>query len=241
VTRLRFVLFSLIITLVSSSSASALSPFTRGTTGIDASWPKQNCDLVQKSRPAAAFGIIGVNHGLDFTYNNCLSQEAGTFGNNYSLYLNTGYPGISYSLKYQSYPRHCSEFSNQCLAYNYGYNDAKLSIKYADLNNAHATNWWLDVETDNSWTDNPFVNVSELQGTIAAIKQYTFFSTIGFYSLQDQWFILTGDWDNDYFAWTATGADNKAAAVEACREPSFTGGKLLLAQYTLKLDEDYVC
>ena len=76
---------------------------------------------------------------------------------------------------------------------------------------------------------------------IAAIRHYTFLSTIGFYSLQDQWAILTGNWDNDYIAWTATGAYSRASAVDACSQPSFTGGKLLLAQYTLKLDEDYVC
>lgn len=232
--------FSLVLVLIISSSASALSPYMPGSTGLDVSWPKQNCEVVQKARPPAAFGIVGVNHGLDFTYNDCLSRETSAFSN-YSLYLNTGYPGISYGLKYQTYPKHCQEFDNQCLAYNYGFNDAKKSISYANLNNAHATQWWLDVETDNSWTNNPFVNVSELQGMIAAIKKYTFISQIGFYSLQAQWSIITGNWDNDYLAWTATGAYSQTKAQQACKDPSFTGGKLLLAQYTLKLDEDYVC
>jgi len=42
-------------------------------------------------------------------------------------------------------------------------------------------------------------------------------------------------------AWAATGSVRDHDAHTACNEPSFTGGKLILTQYTLQLDQDYVC
>jgi hypothetical protein len=234
-------ILALIITLV-PLSVLALSPnqYPASNTGIDVSWPQQNCQIVSHARPKAAFAIIGVNHGLDFTGNTCLVEEASSF-DNYSLYLNTGYPGSSYGLKYQSSPEPCSSTNNKCLAFNYGFNDVKYSLTYADLHNVHTTNWWLDVETDNSWTTDPTTNVAALLGMIAALRYYTFLSSIGFYSLPGQWNQLTNDWRSGLPVWAATGSTSQKTARKACHESSFTAGKIVLTQYTLKLDEDYAC
>jgi hypothetical protein len=206
---------------------------------VDVSWP--NCKLA----PSNVFGngIIGVSGGLDFSRNPCLSQETGWFVN-YALYVNTGYPGVDSHKKFPSAPKLCrasDKSYKQCLAYNYGYNATKYAITYANLSNAHATQWWLDVETENSWTNSPLVNRASLQGAIDAIRQNVLFARVGIYSSPNQWNLLTGKWHNGLPAWLATGGTSRAAALSACQDKSFTAGPLQLTQYTPNLDQNLIC
>jgi hypothetical protein len=204
---------------------------------VDVSWP--NC----KTAPANTFGagIIGVNGGLDFHPNPCLAQETAWFGQ-YALYINTGYPGSSSVRKFPASPKHCRASDKHCLAYNYGYNATIYAINYANLQNAHARQWWLDVETDNSWTNNFLVNRASLQGVTDAIKQKVLFSTVGIYSSPNQWYIITGKWQNKLPVWIAAGTSSKAIAAKACGAKPFTGGTTTqLSQYTTGLDENLSC
>ena len=105
----------------------------------DVSWP--NCGL---NLPKADIGIVGVTGGLALKPNPCLAHEAGLF-KNLSVYVNTGYPGITKAAKFSDYPKLCSLKNEQCLAYNYGYNSGLYDIKYALLNGVVADRWWLDV------------------------------------------------------------------------------------------------
>jgi hypothetical protein len=220
-----------------SGNAWALSPYPAMSTGTDVSWP--NC-REQPEASHTAFGIVGVNDGLDFAGNPCLSQETSWFSD-YSLYLSTGYPGLSYGRKYQTFPNLCSKNNNQCLAYNYGFNAARYAINFASLHDVHTTQWWLDVETVNSWTSNTQTNVTVLQGMITALKRYTFLPTIGFYAYPGQWDTLTGSWRNNYAAWVATGTTSRSSGIAACKDVSFDGSSTVLTQYTKALDKDYVC
>lgn len=157
--------------------ALGLSFYQPGTTGIDVSWPPANCSA---QRPAGiTFAIIGLNDGRDFTVNPCAVKEASQFGGRYSLYLNTGWPGKKPADAFPNYPRKCQLSDPGCLAYNYGYNDVLYSLRRADTHNLHTTNWWLDVETDNSWSSSPAVNQANLQGMVKALRQSAPFSTIG--------------------------------------------------------------
>jgi hypothetical protein len=203
---------------------------------VDISWP--NC----QSFPRTGYtqGIVGVTGGLDFRPNKCLNAEAAMFSV-YQLYMNTGYPGAGYGRKFQHAPLTCGPTSYVCLGYNYGYNAAMYALNYASRQDAHATTWWLDVETDNSWTTNPNVNIAVLRGAVAAIKQHIFPVTVGYYSYPGQWELLTNNWHNGLPAWVATGQTAKTAAVLACHGTSFTGGPISLAQYTVILDENVAC
>jgi hypothetical protein len=226
------------ITFLGSTPVYALPFYQAGTSGNDISWPEQNCQAQRGDD--IAFGIIGINGGLDFKHNNCAVSEASKYPN-YSLYLNTGYPGVSAGRKYQHSPRECAYYDSACLAYNYGYNAVRFSLSYADLHNLHTTHWWLDVETDNSWASSAPQNIASLQGMIDALKKNVPLVQIGFYAYPGQWDFLTDDWHNNYPAWSATGSDNLATALRFCRQPSFTGGPIVLSQYTKKLDINYVC
>src|SRR5260370_30093847 len=105
--------------------------------GVDVSWPKPNCSADQ---PQAAFGIVGVTGGLDFTKNTCLLTEASWF-HDLSLYMNTGFPGANYVQKYTTYPRKCSMHGAQCWAYSYGFSAEQYALLYAASQNVHSSLW----------------------------------------------------------------------------------------------------
>jgi hypothetical protein len=205
------------------------------TTSVDVSWP--NCKVTQPNVPV---GIVGVTGGLDFQQNACLRSEVAWFPMA-ALYMNTGWPGTTFHLQFPDSPRSCALSDTLCLAYNYGFHAAQYAISYANSRLVQSSQWWLDVETENSWTNNVLQNRAALQGMIDAIHQNVFAATVGFYSYPGQWIQIVGNWRPRLPAWVATGTMSESMAVAACHEPSFTGSSVQLSQYTLKLDEDYNC
>jgi hypothetical protein len=211
------------------------APLTNGVVN-DVSWP--NCNASHTS--LTYFGIVGVNGGLDFRLNPCLAKETAWFGR-YGLYINTGYPGDSYGRKYMNSPMRCGYSDSQCLSYNYGFNAALNAINYANSQLVSSTSWWLDVETDNSWTNDYLINRANLEGALSAVKQRTFLSTVGFYSSRYQWDSLTNNWNNLYPEWVATGGTSEEGAEGYCLGQSFTGGRIWLSQYTTVFDDNVIC
>jgi len=201
----------------------------------DASWP--NCTL---TLPLAETGIVGINYGKVFTANPCLAKEILNYRTP-SVYVNTAYPGIAYGQKFQHSPHDCSADDTSCLAYNYGYNAGLYDIDYTLRLGIVANRWWLDVETDNSWDNNAQVNRKSLEGTFDAISRFAGSDRTGFYSSPSQWNLLTGSWRNGYPAWMATGSADETAAMKACSDKSFTGGPIVLTQFTPSLDQNYPC
>lgn len=201
----------------------------------DVSWP--NC---MAAPPNDAFGIVGLTGGLDFKQNKCVRSEVSWFPE-VALYMNTGWPGTSFHLQFPNSPRNCGRGDTLCLAYNYGFHAASYAIAYANSQLVHSSQWWLDVETENSWSSDTLQNQAALQGMVAATEQQVFAAHIGFYSYPGQWTQIVGNWHPDFPAWAATGSTSRVTAQEACLEPSFTGGAIKLSQYTLDLDQDYQC
>jgi hypothetical protein len=231
-----YILASLAILLGIALSPLGPNNFRPSRDVTDVSWP--NCTI--RPAPSLPSGIIGVNDGLDFRPNPCLASETGWF-KNYSLYMNTGYPGVAYGKKYSRYPFNCHNLAGWCLAYNWGYNAAVYAIRYAGLQNAHTTFWWFDVETDNSWTTNTGINSFSLLGAYMAVKVNVPFAKAGFYSSPQQWAAITGSWHNNLPSWLATGSLEESLAANACQDKSFTGGPVLLTQYTAGLDKNVMC
>ncbi|MGD0284063.1 MAG: hypothetical protein ABSB12_00500 [Candidatus Saccharimonadales bacterium] len=203
----------------------------------DVSWP--NCDKTVDSN-YAEYGIVGVSGGLDYHLNPCLTTETNWF-THYGLYVNTGYPGLAETKKLSLGPNACTNDDYLCFAYNYGFQATAYDIHYADQLGLASPLWMLDVETDNSWTNNPLLNQASLQGAIDAIKQLIFSPKIGIYSTPSQWAIITDNWRPTIPAWLGTGDTTLTAAINACHTPSFTAGEIWFTQYTPYLDEDYTC
>jgi hypothetical protein len=230
--RLTLLCFVIVLSIV---LAVTTQPANKSIT--DLSWP--NCGSRYLQTYTA--GIVGVTGGLDFRINPCASSEAHMLIA-YALYANTGYPGYVYGRKFANYPKHCTQKDYVCFAYNYGYAAGLFAIRAAAKSGVVSRLWFLDVETENSWTYHPAVNRAELSGEMAAISQYTFlFSGFGIYSTSHQWQIITGGWKNMLPEWLGTGSFDQRVATKACRDVSFTGGRIWLSQYTAKLDINVTC
>lgn len=216
--------------VISKPAANTAAPI------YDVSWPQ--CDT---AKPALTYrGVVGVTGGLSLRPNPCLSREAGWFSHE-GAYINTGYPGRAKAVKFKDWPKRCAAKDEKCLAYNYGFNAARYTVKYAAINGVVARRWWLDVETENSWSDSTAINRQALAGGYDALSAYAGKENVGYYSYPAQWNIITGRWINGVMAWVATGAANQASAAVACQSTSFTGGLVYMAQYTKGLDRNLLC
>lgn len=236
--RVRFLLLSLAVTLAGllagSSFAAAQGIYQSGTTGVDVSYP--NCTA---SIPKTSFGIVGVTHGLFYSYNDCLASEASHFSN-LSLYINTGWYDQSTHINPSS-PKLCAAGDANCLAYNYGYNAALDAVNYAHGQGIYSSTWWLDVETANSWNADVVQNQNSLQGAYDAVINNAG-TTVGVYSTTAQWQSITGGWQNGWANWGATTWNTSKQAAKYCTGHKFTGGPTYLIQYSGRtLDQDYAC
>ena len=214
-------------------------------------------------------GIVGVNHGKVFTANPCLSsgdsppELTWAGGVNAELYANTGNPGPALSTRWprnQASPRTCDtqtvpgSDTADC-AYDYGWNaaadaygtavDAYVHLGLAPTGSTRTplpNTWWLDVETVNSWRDDPSLNVATLRGAVAYLESVDV-ANVGFYSTKYQWTLITGGTSDfaAYPSWVA-GAGSEAEAVDMCGGGGFTGGSVALVQYhTGRFDGDFRC
>jgi hypothetical protein len=229
--------------LVVATTVLAAGIYTGGTYGNDISYPQ--CGSSTSSFPRNSFGIVGVTGGRAFTDNSCLATEfswASTLSSTLaSLYMNLNSPIGSTASKGMTGPYgNCTKKDKLCQAENYGYNAAQDAYTYAQQQGAGSSQWWLDIETGNSWSSSPTLN----QGTIKGAAQ--FFTkngiAVGIYSTQSMWNNITGGYPNGLPVWLATTATSPATYCTASH--SFTGGQIYLVQYSnpsVSVDSDYAC
>jgi hypothetical protein len=232
--------------------------------GYDISYPQCNGTFPS----GGAFGIVGVNGGLPYSANACLGtgdgpSELSWAGMNAGLYANTADPGPALSSHWpngQTSPKQCNTAGNPGSAtpechYDYGWNAAANT--YQDAVNAYialgwaatgatrtpvANQWWLDVETANSWTSTASLNVQALQGEADFLASVGA-AGVGFYSSSSDWQTITAG--TTAFAshptWLA-GASSLSDAQSRCGGGGFTGGGIALVQYPASgFDADYSC
>lgn len=235
-----------------------------GSVGYDVSYPQCNAALPT----GGAFGIVGVNDGLPYSANPCLgagdgASELGWAGMSAGLYANTADPGSALSSHWpngQTAPKQCNTTVNpgsntpEC-HYDYGWNAAANS--YADAVSAYvslgwapagatrtpvANQWWLDVESANSWTSTQSLNVQALQGEADYLTSVGA-AGVGFYANASDWQSITGSTTvfSAYPSWVP-GASSLANAESRCTTVGFTGGPVALAQFVSGgFDNDYQC
>jgi hypothetical protein len=207
----------LVATVVVPGVAAGASPVT----GSDISFPQ--CG---HSYPAPrAFGIVGVNGGRPYTANPCFvaeyrwAQASGIV----EFYVNTANPGTSDP-------------------YGYGLDAARDAYAYATARVSAGPGhlWWLDVETANSWSPDKGANAAVIAGALA------FFASrgvaVGIYSTRYQWGLITGGVSIPAIPNWVPGAQSAAEAPSFCAaRRSFTGGPVVMTQYTSGFDYDVIC
>jgi hypothetical protein len=243
----------LVACLVPGAAAAKGKPGGKQT-GYDISYPQ--CGGTFPSN--VLFGIVGVNDGIVYSANPCLGSGDGAgelaWAEQYEptaiLYANTADPGPTLSSHWptgQTSPKYCDPAnpdSTDC-AYEYGWNAAADS--YRDALNAYisigklpsgatqipqANEWWLDVETANSWEANTANNVSELQGEVDSLRSRGV-TSIGFYANSSDWQTITGGTIvfSGHPSWRA-GSGSQATAQSYCGTTGFTGGPVKYSQYS---------
>jgi len=217
------------------ATALASGQYTPNSTGIDVGYP--NCS----QKMTGGFRVVGVNDGLNYSTNPCITTEAAGAAN-LSLSANTGWYAQSSHVTATS-PRTCLKSDANCLAYNYGYNAGLYAYAAATSAGVSAVTWWLDVETANSWNTNTTQNQNSLQGERDALIARGA-TTVGVYSTTAQWKSITNGWLNNWPSWGATTFTSASAAHTYCTGHQFTGGPSVLMQYQtapITLDQDVAC
>ena len=102
--------------------------------------------------------------------------------------------------------------------------------------------WWLDVETGNTWQTNTAMNVADLQGMIAGFGA----AGVGVYSTSTQWNSITGGTTSSSGSLVGIpnwipGARTQKQAASNCSLASFTGGTVQMTQWTGNPDNDMAC
>ena len=227
---------------------------TTSATGYDVSYPQCGASLP----PSPSFGIVGVNDGIAYRANPCLSTEyqwaltSTATGRKASFYLNTANPGpaSSHWPVGQASPQACTSATlNSACSYDYGWDTAADSfadaVKVAGRHAARGAPWWLDVESANSWSADGSDNVADIQGALDYLKQSAgaaIFTPAGIYTDSSSWSTITGGTRQfaSYPSWVP-GATTRSQAQANC-QTTITGGKATYAQYTASgFDADYPC
>src|SRR5438445_13620405 len=219
--------------------------YTHGSTGYDISFPQ--CG---GAYPGGAFGIVGVNGGYPFVhYNPCLADQYARTPNA-GLYINTGYDPLYTQVDGKHTTLECfvqSIFvrgsSAQKAAWGAGCSEATRSMSYATSQGAvKPSGWWLDVETENSWSSTDLsLNQFTIQGIVDTLHQAT--SAVGIYSTGYQWQTIVGSHPVTGVRanWVATG-NLAAEGAHAHCGTGFSGAPVWLVQYIQGgFDANYAC
>lgn len=223
------------------AGAGAYGPYPPAATGIDISYPQCQNGLPPSPQ---AFGLIGVTGGRALYQNPCLITEyawALTASAPPSFFVNLNAPGGSTAFKANAGPKgFCRPDDTFCLSYNYGYNSVRLAYADAESQETTSSMWWLDIETENSWSDNTAANDQVIQGAVDYLRGQG--RTVGVYSTSKQWNQIAGNFNLGVPVWVA-GAPDAASAPDFCAPShAFAGGTIWLVQYVAgDFDNDYAC
>ncbi|MBV8085123.1 MAG: hypothetical protein JO247_09945 [Chloroflexi bacterium] len=231
--------------LLSSHGASlAAAPPATASIGYDISL--HECGT--SAPPPGSFGVVGLNNGRPFTMNACAAAEftwASQTSAQPALYLNTGYfPGYMQNIQPDCVAATPASLSgDQADAWAVGCSEGEYSVQRQPGTPA---TYWLDVEVDNSWSDNVELNRQTLQGLTDYLRQHTS-ASVGVYSDFGWWDEIAGGkgWTPNGISatWIAPPAATLADAAHYCAaQSSFAKAPLTLVQLIDPLpDVDYAC
>ena len=236
--------------------------------GNDVSWPQ--CGKALPESPV--FAIVGVTGGLANNTNPCLAEQLAwaeeetltdaTGQPDVALYVNTANAGHAGSWwpKSNVYPDdvgnpdavvvdnpygQCSGAEDAACAYMYGWAKAYDDANIRGISNPEDYLWWLDVETENSWSTDKVANAADLEGMTDYFESIG--ADVGIYSTSVQWGQIVGRVSADSSlaglpSWlagarTANGAKNNCSSA-----PLTPGGFVSVTQFVSRgFDYDYSC
>ena len=239
-----------------------LTTSTASGGGWDVSWRQcTNSGNTEGLPGSPTIGIIGVNAGRPFTTNPCLKSELEWAGSAAQVYVNTNNPGPAsarWPTTAQTSPEQCvltkpnGTTETPSCAYDYGWNAAQSA--YTTLTNAlvgqskqpSSLEWWLDVESANTWLPSTTLNTASIDGTIAYLDAQHVRS-VGIYANQNDAhtiFTAASTFPAGTLSWLSTGETTLVGGLSYCNHPGFTHNGVALVQYlpsSPALDADARC
>jgi hypothetical protein len=157
--------------------------------------------------------------------------------------MSTANPGAQSVHWLEPGPKTCSGASNDSgCAYNYGWNAANHAFTYvaAQTGVAAQLQWWLDIETANTWSATVALNNADIHGMVDFLAAQGV--SVGVYSTRFQWNQITGGMSLAVPNWLA-GASSSQQAIDWCATASsFSGSRIAVVQYaTSSIDTDVAC
>lgn len=238
--RLLPAVLSLLTILFPINAAFAAGVYPSGSTGWDISYPQ--CG---GSYPGGgSFHIAGVTDGKAFTNNPCLASEfswASAAAVAPSLYMNLNAPiGPTASFGNTGPAGTCRKGDKSCQSYNYGYNAATSAWNYAASQGASSANWWLDIETANSWFSRKSLNDRAIAGAADLLRSRG--ANVGVYSTNYMWSKIAGSYRPGLPVWYGSPTNLSGAPGYCGSGYNFAGGGVYLVQYSGgSFDADYAC
>jgi hypothetical protein len=226
--------------IVGMAAGISVDPFPPAGHGFDISWPQ--CGSTYPT--PFDFAVVGVNDGHAFSQNPCLASELNWGSQAYlSLYMNLNSPPPNDPASLSGPAGTCMAGDTGCMAYNYGYNAAVYSYKYATAQGANAGVWWVDVETANSWDSNQFNNSRTIQGALDALGASG--AVAGIYSTYVQFPAIAGGYAPQTPIWVPESTPGLSFDTWCTStQYRFAGGRPWLVQYQtadVPQDQDFAC
>ena len=222
------------VLLSPTTSAQAEGPIVPGSYGYDISYPQ-----CPSKTPAGSFGfaIIGVNNGRAMTQNPCFTSQLpwarkGTATP--AVYINSNSPPSSFSASA------CAPSDGVCRSFEYGRQAATYAMGVVNRAATDINNYWLDVETANTWSSNTTENAAVLRGMIEVLSGAGKY--VGIYSTNYQFRLIAGNFSPGLDNWIPRPEAKRETAANFCRTtPSFGGGRIVMIQLWYEFDENYAC
>jgi GH25 family lysozyme M1 (1,4-beta-N-acetylmuramidase) len=131
---------------------------------------------------------------------------------------------------------------------NFGFNTAVDAFaKAANAGVNAAVPWWLDVESDPSWSTDTAANASMIQGAIQGLQSEGL-NSVGIYSQISHWSGIAGTYSPSVPEWVANWGSNTPPfnPGQYCNGYNFAQGPVQLVQFTdgantNGFDNDYAC
>lgn len=233
--------------------------------GNDVSWPQCGRTLPT----GQAFAIVGVTGGLANDTNPCFDTQlawaetstGATVQPKVALYVNTANPGFpdsggSWWPGSNVYPEGsahnvenpygtCAGAYDSACAYMYGYAKAWDDVYTRGVAQPSQYTWWLDVETENTWSADRAANAAALEGMTDMFQSIG--ARVGIYSTGYMWGQIVGALPETSVLtqlpnWLAGASSEKSAKAMCSAAPLTSRGTVTLTQYISRnLDYNVSC
>lgn len=225
---------------LTTAAQSSYAARTAPVEGGDVSWP--NCPknlgipgahgyALPMPLRGARFVVVGATNGPAFTRNPCLRSQVAWVRQRHlwvAAYAVIHYPGPAELRRFGGRGSLATRLARVGAA------EARQALGTLHLAGLRPPVVWVDVETVNGhpWAGRPSLNRALLHGVLLEYQRSHV--RTGIYSYASAWRRITGGLRLRATAtWVPSGGTRRGDALVRCRQPSFSGGPVLLGQWSV--------